>query len=64
LVGLAVNVTLVPGQIAVEGLAAIASEGVTEALTDIVITFELAFALELPFVKIMFGRMADLEPVV
>ena len=41
-VGVAVNVTLVPAQIVLPGLAAILTEGVTEPVTTIAIPFEVA----------------------
>ena len=43
-VGVAVNVTLVPLQIVVPGLAAILTDGVTIAFTVIVIAFDVAVA--------------------
>ena len=42
LVGVAVNVTLVPEQIVLPGLAEILTVGVTAAVTVIVISFEVA----------------------
>lgn len=47
--GVAVNVTLVPAQIVVPGLAAIETEGVTAAFTTIVNVLEVAVAGEAQF---------------
>ena len=42
MVGVAVNVTLVPAQIVLEGLAAMVTDGGTDAVTIIVISFDVA----------------------
>ena len=42
MVGVAVNVTLVPEQIVLPGLAAMLTDGVTVPVTTIVILFEVA----------------------
>ena len=42
MVGVAVNVTLVPVQIVIPGLAAMLTEGATAAFTAIVISFDVA----------------------
>ena len=44
LAGVAVNVTLVPAQIVLPGFAAILTDGVTVAVTTILIAFEVAVA--------------------
>ena len=42
MVGVAVKITLVPAQIVLPGLAAIFTDGATDAVTAIVISFEVA----------------------
>ena len=42
--GVAVNVTLVPAQIVLPGLAAMLTEGATTAVTVMAIAFDVAFA--------------------
>ena len=44
LVGVAVKVTLVPAQIVLPGLAVMLTDGITVAVTDIVIAFDIAVA--------------------
>jgi hypothetical protein len=76
LVGVAVKVTLVPEQMAPDGLAAILTEGTTVLVTVIVIVFEVAVTglaqvafdvitqlIVLPLVSVLLTKVGVLFPV-